>query len=170
MQADRTTELSALLQQRLLVLDGAMGTMIQRRKLQEADYRGERFADHPRELKGNNDLLTLTRPDIIRSIHADYLAAGADIVETNTFCANAISLADYALEDLAYELNFAGARLAREVCDEFTAKDPAKPRFVAGSIGPTARTASMSPEVNDPGFRNVSFAELVDNYTVPFAA
>ena len=166
MQADRTTELSALLQQRLLVLDGAMGTMIQQRKLQEADYRGERFADHPRDLKGNNDLLTLTRPEIIRSIHAEYLAAGADIVETNTFCANAISLADYSLEDLAYELNFAGARLAREVCDEFTAKDPTKPRFVAGSIGPTARTASMSPEVNDPGFRNVSFAELVENYTV----
>ena len=166
MQADRTTELSALLQQRLLVLDGAMGTMIQQRKLQEADYRGERFADHPRDLKGNNDLLTLTRPEIIHSIHAEYLAAGADIVETNTFCANAISLADYSLEDLAYELNFAGARLAREVCDEFTAKDPTKPRFVAGSIGPTARTASMSPEVNDPGFRNVSFAELVDNYTV----
>ena len=166
MQADRTTELSALLQQRLLVLDGAMGTMIQRRNLQEADYRGERFADHPRDLKGNNDLLTLTRPEIIHSIHAEYLAAGADIVETNTFCANAISLADYSLEDLAYELNFAGARLAREVCDEFTAKDPTKPRFVAGSIGPTARTASMSPEVNDPGFRNVSFAELVENYTV----
>ena len=166
MQPDRTAELSVLLQQRLLVLDGAMGTMIQQHHLQEADYRGTRFADHPRDLKGNNDLLTLTCPALIRDLHAQYLAAGADIIESNTFCANAISLADYALEDLAYELNFAGARLAREVCDEFAAKNPGKPRFVAGSIGPTARTASISPDVNDPGFRNVSFHELVENYTV----
>ena len=164
MQADRSTELSALLQQRLLVLDGAMGTMIQRHHLQEADYRGERFADHARDLKGNHDLLLLTRPALIREIHAAYLAAGADLIETNTFNSTALSQADYALEHLVYELNFAGARLAREVCDEFCAKEPAKPRFVAGVLGPTARTASISPDVNDPGFRNVSFQQLVENY------
>ena len=164
MQADRSTELSALLQQRLLVLDGAMGTMIQRHHLQEADYRGERFADHARDLKGNHDLLLLTRPALIREIHAAYLAAGADLIETNTFNSTALSQADYALEHLVYELNFAGARLAREVCDEFSAREPAKPRFVAGVLGPTARTASISPDVNDPGFRNVSFQQLVENY------
>ena len=165
MQANRTAELKALLEQRILILDGAMGTMIQRHKLQEADYRGTRFAGHSHDLKGNNDLLLLTRPEVIRGIHAEYLAAGADIIETNTFNSNAVSQADYKLESLVYELNVAGAKLAREVCDEFTAKDPAKPRFVAGVLGPTSRTATISPDVNDPGFRNTSFDELVENYS-----
>ena len=165
MQPDRTAELKALLQQRILVLDGAMGTMIQRHRLQEADYRGTRFADHVHDLKGNNDLLLLTRPEVIRGIHAEYLAAGADIVETNTFNATAVSQADYKLESIVYELNVAGAKLAREACDEYTAKDPAKPRFVAGVLGPTSRTASISPDVNDPGYRNTSFDQLVDTYS-----
>ena len=164
MQPDRTSELSSLLQQRLLVLDGAMGTMIQRHGLQEADYRGERFADHPHDLKGNNDLLVLTRPDIIGGIHREYLAAGADILETCTFNSTAVSQADYNLSELVYELNFEGARLARQLCDEFTAATPGKPRFVAGVLGPTSRTASISPDVNDPGYRNVTFDELVANY------
>jgi 5-methyltetrahydrofolate--homocysteine methyltransferase len=164
MQPDRSALLADLLLQRILILDGAMGTMIQRHKLAEDDYRAARFADHPRELKGNNDLLLLTRPDIIRAIHADYLAAGADIVETNTFNATSLSQADYGLEALAYELNVAGARLAREAADEFSAKTPDKPRFVAGVLGPTSRTASISPDVNDPGFRNVTFDELVAAY------
>ena len=165
MQPDRSAELQTLLAQRLLVLDGAMGTMIQRHGLGEADYRGERFADHPHDLKGNNDLLLLTRPEIIRGIHAEYLAAGADILETNTFNATAISQADYHLESIVYELNVAGARLAREVCDEFTTRTPGKPRFVAGVLGPTSRTGSLSPDVNDPGFRNVTFDQLVETYT-----
>jgi len=165
MQADRSTELRALLAQRLLILDGAMGTMIQRHKLQEADYRGELFASHAHDLKGNNDLLLLTRPDVIRGIHCEYLAAGADLIETNTFNATAISQADYQLEAIVYELNVAGAKLARAACDEYTAKDPAKPRFVAGVLGPTSRTASISPDVNDPGYRNVSFDQLVDTYS-----
>ena len=165
MQPDRTAELKALLEQRILVLDGAMGTMIQRHGLKEADYRGERFAGHAHDLKGNNDLLLLTRPDVIRGIHAEYLAAGADILETNTFNATAVSQADYKLESIVYELNVAGARLAREACDEFTTQDPAKPRFVAGVLGPTSRTASISPDVNDPGYRNTSFDELVDTYS-----
>jgi 5-methyltetrahydrofolate--homocysteine methyltransferase len=164
MQADRSAELKALLQQRILVLDGAMGTMIQRHTLQERDYRGARFADHPHDVKGNNDLLLLTQPEIIRGIHRDYLAAGADILETNTFNSTQVSQADYHLESLVYELNVAGAQLAREVCDEFTAQNPAKPRFVAGVLGPTSRTCSLSPDVNDPGFRNISFDELVVNY------
>jgi 5-methyltetrahydrofolate--homocysteine methyltransferase len=165
MQPDRTAELKTLLEQRVLILDGAMGTMIQRHRLQEADYRGERFSAHASDLKGNNDLLLLTRPDVIRGIHCEYLAAGADIVETNTFNATAVSQADYQLEAIVYELNVAGAKLAREACDEFTAKDPAKPRFVAGVLGPTSRTASISPDVNDPGFRNTSFDQLVDTYS-----
>ncbi|MFC5302019.1 methionine synthase [Azospira restricta] len=165
MQPDRSSELSALLKQRILVLDGAMGTMIQRHGLTEKDYRGTRFADHPHDLKGNNDLLLLTKPEVIRGIHAEYLAAGADILETNTFNATAISQADYRLEPVVYELNVAGARLAREVCDEFTAQNPAKPRFVAGVLGPTSRTGSISPDVNDPGYRNVTFDELVETYT-----
>lgn len=164
MQPDRTSELSSLLQQRLLVLDGAMGTMIQRHGLQEADYRGERFTDHAHDLKGNNDLLVLTRPEIIGGIHREYLAAGADILETCTFNSTAVSQADYNLSELVYELNFEGAKLARQLCDEFTAANPAKPRFVAGVLGPTSRTASISPDVNDPGYRNVSFDELVANY------
>ena len=165
MQPDRSTEITALLKQRILILDGAMGTMIQRHGLGEADYRGERFRDHPHDLKGNNDLLLLTQPQIIRGIHAAYLEAGADIIETNTFNATAVSQADYNLTELVYELNFGGARLAREVCDQFTAANPAKPRFVAGVLGPTSRTASISPDVNDPSYRNVSFDALVANYT-----
>ncbi len=164
LQADRTAELQSLLQQRLLVLDGAMGTMIQRHGLQEADYRGERLKDHPHDLKGNNDLLLLTQPQIIAGIHRAYLEAGADILETCTFNATAVSQADYNLTELVYELNFTGAKIARELCDEFTAANPAKPRFVAGVLGPTSRTASISPDVNDPGYRNVSFDELVANY------
>jgi 5-methyltetrahydrofolate--homocysteine methyltransferase len=165
MQPDRTAELTTLLQRRLLILDGAMGTMIQRHGLQEADYRGERFRDHPHDLKGNNDLLLLTRPEVIRDIHAGYLAAGADILETCTFNATSLSQADYRLESVVYELNVAGAKLARAACDEFTARDPAQPRFVAGVLGPTSRTASISPNVNDPGYRNVSFDQLVEAYT-----
>ncbi|MBI5923006.1 MAG: methionine synthase [Betaproteobacteria bacterium] len=164
MQADRSQELRALLSRRILILDGAMGTMIQRERLGEADYRGERFAAHGKDLKGNNDLLSLTRPALIQAIHAEYLAAGADIIETNTFNATAISQADYGLEGIVHELNLAGARLARAACDQFTAQDPAKPRFVAGVLGPTSRTASLSPEVNDPGYRNVHFDELVATY------
>ncbi len=152
------------LNNRILLLDGAMGTMIQSYKLEEADYRGERFADWPGELKGNNDLLNLTRPQIIRDIHTAYLEAGADILETNTFNANAASMADYGMESLVYELNVAGARLAREACDAVATSD--NPRFVAGVIGPTSRTASISPDVNDPGFRNVTFMELVESYKV----
>ena len=165
MQPDRSAELTALLHQRILILDGAMGTMIQRHSLQEADYRGARFVDHPSDLKGNNDLLLLSKPEVIRGIHAGYLAAGADILETCTFNATSLSQADYHLESVVYELNVAGARLAREVCDEFTAQDPKKPRFVAGVLGPTSRTASISPDVNDPGYRNVSFEQLVASYT-----
>jgi 5-methyltetrahydrofolate--homocysteine methyltransferase len=164
MQPDRTSELQSLLQQRLLVLDGAMGTMIQRHGLQEADYRGERFADHSHDLKGNNDLLVLTRPDVIGGIHRAYLEAGADILETCTFNSTAVSQADYKLEAVVYELNKEGAALARRLCDEFTAQNPAKPRFVAGVLGPTSRTASISPDVNDPGYRNVTFDALVTDY------
>ena len=164
MQADRSQEIRAHLERRILILDGAMGTMIQRHQLGEADYRGERFADHAKDLKGNNDLLVLTRPELIRGIHAEYLAAGADIVETNTFNATTISQADYALESVVHELNLEGARIARQVCDDFTAQNPAKPRFVAGVLGPTSRTASLSPDVNDPGFRNVHFDQLVAAY------
>ncbi|MCW1844019.1 methionine synthase [Prosthecomicrobium hirschii] len=155
--AARLARLAAV---RILVIDGAMGTMIQRHGLGEADYRGDRFADWASDLRGNNDLLSLTRPDIIRSIHADYLAAGADIVETNTFSSTTIAMADYGMEALAYELNFAGARLAREACDAAEAADPSRPRFVAGAIGPTNRIASMSPDVNDPGYRAVTFDDL----------
>ena len=147
-------------QQRILILDGAMGTMIQRHKLQEADYRGQRFLDAPGFLKGNNELLVITCPDVIGGIHRAYLEAGADIIETNTFNANVISQADYGLQSCVRELNLAAARLARSEADAFTAKDPSKPRFVAGSIGPTNRTASLSPDVNDPGFRAVDFDTL----------
>jgi 5-methyltetrahydrofolate--homocysteine methyltransferase len=156
----RTDLLHTLLAQRILVLDGAMGTMIQSYKLGEADYRGARFADFAHDLKGNNDLLCLTQPQIIKEIHAKYLAAGADILETNSFNATSISMADYHMEHLVPELNFAAARLAREAADEATAQNPAKPRFVAGVLGPTSRTATISPDVNDPGFRNVTFDQL----------
>ncbi|WP_287369941.1 homocysteine S-methyltransferase family protein, partial [Thauera sp.] len=164
MQADRTAELRQLLADRILILDGAMGTMIQQEKLGEADYRGDRFLDHPKDLKGNNDLLVLTRPDVIVGIHRAYLEAGADIIETNTFNATRVSQAEYGLEALAYELNVEGARLVRELCDEYTAKNPAKPRYCAGVLGPTSRTLSISPDVNDPGFRNISFDALADDY------
>lgn len=150
-----------ILKERILVLDGAMGTMIQRYKLEEEDFRGERFRDHALSLKGNNDLLSLTRPDVIREIHRQYLEVGADIIETNTFSSNFIAQADYDLQDACYDLNFASASLAREVADEFTKKDPSRPRFVAGAIGPTNKVASMSPDVNNPGFRAITFDELV---------
>lgn len=150
-----------ILEERVLVLDGAMGTMIQRYKLTEEDFRGERFKDHPCSLKGDNDILALTRPDVIREIHAQYLKAGADIIETNTFGGTTVAQADYQLEDAVYDINYYSAKLAREVADEYTSKNPNKPRFVAGSIGPTTKLASMSPDVNDPGYRNITFQELV---------
>jgi len=159
------TKITEILDQRILFLDGAMGTMIQRHKLEEADYRGERFADWPSDLKGNNDLLSLTQPAIIRDIHTQYLEAGADIIETNTFNSTRVAMADYGMEDLSFEINAASARIAREAADALTAKTPDKPRFVAGVLGPTNRTASISPDVNDPGFRNISFDELVEAYT-----
>ena len=152
------------LQKRILVIDGAMGTLIQRYQLTEEDFRGERFKDHPTDVKGNNDLLNLTRPDIIRAIHKEYLDAGADIIETNTFSTQRISLADYQMESLAYELSYEGARIARDIADEYNKTNPVKPRFVAGAIGPTNRTASMSPDVNDPGYRAVSFDDLAEAY------
>lgn len=148
----------------ILVLDGAMGTMLQRYNFSEEDFRGTRFKDFPHSLKGNNDLLSITQPQAIRDVHAKYFEAGADIVETNTFSSTTIGMADYHLEDIVYELNFESARIAREVADEFTAKNPDKPRFVAGSIGPTNRTASMSPDVNDPGYRAVTFDDLRTAY------
>lgn len=153
------------LKKRILVLDGAMGTMIQQYKLEEEDFRKGWFENHPSPLKGNNDLLSLTRPDIIKAIHAKYFEAGADIVETNTFSGTWIAQADYGLESAVYDINYQSAKIAREVADEFTKKEPNKPRFVAGSMGPTNRTASLSPDVNDPGFRAISFDELVDAYT-----
>jgi 5-methyltetrahydrofolate--homocysteine methyltransferase len=162
MQPDRSNSLRELLARRILILDGAMGTMVQRHTLVEADYRGERFKSHAKDLKGNNDLLCLTRPDVIGGIHAAYLEAGADILETNTFNATRVSQAEYGLEDLAYELNVAGARLARDVADKYST--PEQPRFVAGVLGPTSRTCSLSPDVNDPGFRNVTFDGLVADY------
>ena len=158
------TELKNILKERILVLDGAMGTMIQKYNLDEKDFRGERFKDHKHSLKGNNDLLSITKPDIIRSIHSEYFKAGADIAETNTFSSTSIAQADYRLESLVYEMNVQSAKIAKEVASEFTAKEPEKPRFVAGSIGPTNRTASLSPDVNDPGFRAVSFDELAVAY------
>jgi 5-methyltetrahydrofolate--homocysteine methyltransferase len=165
--SDRSTRLTALrnaLQQRILILDGGMGTMIQSYKLEEADYRGERFADWPSDIKGNNDLLQLTQTDALSAIQKAYLDAGADIIETNTFNATRISQADYGMQALSYELNVAGARIARQVCDAKTAETPDRPRFVAGVLGPTSRTCSISPDVNDPGYRNVTFDELVENY------
>ena len=177
---DRVALLEQALRERILVIDGAMGTMIQRHELGEADYRGQRFADgydrahHPdhdghgphcgHDLKGNNDLLLLTRPQVIADIHTAYLEAGADLVETNTFNATSVSQADYRLEHLVYELNKAGAKVARECCDAVDARTPGKPRFVIGVLGPTSRTASISPDVNDPGFRNTSFDALRETY------
>jgi 5-methyltetrahydrofolate--homocysteine methyltransferase len=164
LRTDATESLSELLRSRILVLDGAMGTMIQRHTFSEAEYRGERFADWDRDLKGNNDLLTLTQPEAISGIHRAYLEAGSDLVETNTFNAQKISLADYGMQELAYELNLESARLARIECDAMTATDPSRPRYVAGALGPTNRTASISPDVNDPGARNVTYMELVEAY------
>jgi 5-methyltetrahydrofolate--homocysteine methyltransferase len=164
MRPDRSEELRALLARRILILDGAMGTTIQGYKLSESDFRGERFTQSSRDLKGNNDLLSLTRPEVIRQVHDQYLEAGADIIETNTFNSNAPSQADYGLERLVYELNHAAAKLAREAADRSMERDPGKPRFVAGVLGPTNKTASISPEVNDPGFRNIYFDELVAAY------
>ncbi|HAS6331700.1 TPA: methionine synthase [Vibrio vulnificus] len=158
-------QIEAQLKQRILLIDGGMGTMIQGYKLQEQDYRGERFADWHSDLKGNNDLLVLTQPQLIKEIHHAYLEAGADILETNTFNATTIAMADYDMESLSEEINFAAARLAREAADEWTAQNPAKPRYVAGVLGPTNRTCSISPDVNDPGYRNVSFDELVEAYS-----
>ena len=152
------------LNKRILVLDGAMGTMLQQYQFEEADFRGERFADFPVALKGNNDLLSLTQPEAIKEIHRKYLEAGADIIETNTFSGTSIAMADYRMENLVYELNFKSAKLAREVVDEFNVKTPEKLRFVAGSIGPTNRTASLSPDVNRPEFRAVTFSELKTAY------
>ena len=153
-----------LLQDRILFLDGAMGTMIQKHKLSEEDYRGDRFSTYEHPLKGNNDLLSITQPEIITQIHNDFLEAGADIIETNTFNSTSISMADYHMEELVTELNIEAAKLARSAADEFTASNPNKPRFVAGSLGPTNRTASLSPDVNNPGYRAVDFDELVASY------
>lgn len=150
-----------ILKERIMVLDGAMGTMIQRYKLEENDFRNEQLKDHPFPLKGNNDLLALTRPDVLREIHKLYLEAGADIIETNTFSSTTVAQADYHLEAYVYELNYQSAKIAREVADEFTRKDPTKPRFVAGAIGPTNKLASMSPDVNNPGYRAITFDQLV---------
>ena len=158
----RAASLPQLLRERILILDGAMGTMIQRYKLGEAEYRGERFADHHVDVKGNNELLLLTRPQVISEIHEQYLAAGADLIETNTFGATRVAQEDYKMAHLAYEMNVEAARLARAACDKFSTPD--KPRFVAGAFGPTPKTASISPDVNDPGARNVTFEELRDSY------
>ena len=154
----RAQQLPEILQHRIAILDGAMGTMIQRFKLSEAQYRGERFKDFHKDVKGNNELLSLTRPDVIRDIHEGYLAAGADLIETNTFGATTVAQADYDMADLAFEMNLASARIARAACDKFSTPD--KPRFVAGALGPTPKTASISPDVNDAGARNVNFEEL----------
>lgn len=154
-----------VIKERILVLDGAMGTMIQAYNLKEGDFRGERFKNYPSLLKGNNDLLSITQPQIISEIHKKYLDSGADILETNTFSSNSISMADYNMEDLVYELNFESVKIAKKLTDEYSIKDPNKPRFVAGSIGPTNKTASMSPDVSDPGFRAITFDELVISYT-----
>jgi len=158
------SEIKEILNERILVLDGAMGTMIQRHKLEEEDFRNEDLRDHPNALKGNNDLLSITRPDVIRDIHREYFEAGADIGETNTFSSTSIAQADYGLEDWVYQLNYQSAKLAKEAAEEVTQKEPHKPRFVAGSIGPTNRTASISPDVNDPGYRAVTFEELKNAY------
>ena len=163
-RTQRSTLLSNRLKQNILVLDGAMGTMIQDYKLQEDDFRGEQFTDHATDLKGNNDLLSITRPDIILNIHLEYLAAGADIIETNTFNSTRVSQADYQLEDQVPALNFEAAKTARQAADQITAETPEKPRFVAGVLGPTGQTTSMSPDVNDPGFRGITFDALVENY------
>jgi len=161
---NRTELLLQAFQKKIMILDGAMGTMIQRHKLTEDDFRTESLRNHPKSLKGNNDLLSLSRPDIIAEIHAAYLEVGADIIETNTFSSTGIAQEDYSLKELAYELNVASAQIAKKVALEFSDKTPDKPRFVAGAIGPTNRTASISPDVNDPGFRAISFDQLAEAY------
>ncbi|HMU36726.1 MAG TPA: homocysteine S-methyltransferase family protein, partial [Marmoricola sp.] len=161
---DATEELTRILRERVLVIDGAMGTMIQGHQLDEAGFRGTRFADWESEVKGNSDLLSLSQPEIIQGIHAAYLDAGADVVATNTFSAQRISQADYGMEELSYEMNYQSAKLARAAADEAFAADPQRPRFVAGGLGPTNRTASISPDVNDPGMRNISYEQLVEAY------
>lgn len=160
------SDIQSILKERILVLDGAMGTMIQRHKLEEKDFRNDALKDHPKPLQGNNDLLSITRPDIIQEIHEEYFEAGADIVETNTFSGTSVAQADYGLEadDWIYRINLESARVARKAADKYTAKTPDKPRFVAGSMGPTNRTASLSPDVNDPGFRAITFNELKEAY------
>ena len=150
--------------EKILILDGAMGTMIQTYNLQEEDYRGERFKNYSMPVKGNNDLLSLTKPEVIEEIHRKFLDAGADIVETNTFSATTVAMGDYKMENLVDEMNYESAQIARKICDEYTQKDPSKPRYVAGSIGPTNKTASLSPDVNDPGYRAITFDQLVASY------
>ncbi len=162
--AKQKTALEEALEQRILILDGAMGTMIQQYKLEEQDYRGERFKNWPKDIKGNNDLLCLTQPHIIEAIHKEYLEAGADIIETNTFNCQTVSLEDYEMQSLATELNLAAAKIARDAADAFTAKDPSKPRFVAGAIGPMNRTLSLSPDVNRPEYRTVTFDQVKNAY------
>lgn len=162
---ERVEKLRAALDERILLLDGAMGTMIQAEELDEQDFRGDRFADHDDDLKGNNDLLVLTRPDVIKRIHKDFLDVGCDFVETNTFNANRISQADYALSALSEEINVEAAKLARAACDEAEQATPERPRFVVGTLGPTNRTASISPDVSSPGYRNITFDDLVEAYT-----
>ena len=154
------SKITEVIKNRILVLDGAMGTMLQAYKFSEEDFRGERFKEYPIPLQGNNDLLSITQPEAIKTIHASYFEAGADIIETNTFSGTSIAMADYQMEDLVYELNYQSAKIAKEVAEEYTHKEPHKPRFVAGAIGPTNRTASMSPDVNDPGYRAITFNEL----------
>ena len=163
-QNNKHEQLSTALKQRILILDGAMGTMIQAHKLEEQDYRGERFKDWHVLIKGNNDLLSLTKPEIITDIHRSFLAAGADIIETNTFNSTTISMEDYDMASISREVNLESAKLARAVCDEFSAKTPEKPRYVAGVLGPTSKTCSLSPDVNDPGYRNITFDKLVTAY------
>lgn len=159
------TDIRQQLQQRILIIDGAMGTMIQRHKLQEEDYRGGRFASWHKDVKGNNDLLSITKPELITAIHSEYLEAGADIIETNTFSSTTIAQADYDMQEIAYEMNVAGAQCARKAADIYTKKNPDKPRFVAGAIGPLNKTLSLSPDVNNPGYRAVTFDEVVEAYT-----
>ena len=165
MRQNRTEQLLQAVKNRILILDGAMGTMIQRYTLTEEDFRTPALKDHPKSLKGNNDLLSLSRPDIIRAIHLEYLEAGSDIIETNTFSGTTIAQEDYGLSHLAYAINFESTKIAREVADAFTETTPDKPRFVAGAMGPTNRTASLSPDVNDPGYRAITFDQLAEAYT-----
>jgi 5-methyltetrahydrofolate--homocysteine methyltransferase len=164
MFVNRIDEIKNILSKRILVMDGAMGTMIQRHQLTEEDYRGERFKNHSSNMKGNNDILSLTQPEIILDIHREYLSAGADIIETNTFNGTAISQLDYSTEKFVYEINYESAKLAKKAAEEFTKENPNKPRFVAGSMGPTNKTLSLSPDVNDPGYRAVTFDEVKLNF------